>query len=152
MKLTADTITVEQIRRLQDVLRDTRANNRLLAIALHGPTQRDADRGWSRKKARARLAEIWNERAYGKSTDDITDEQIRTLFNIATLSPAAFRAHYPAPDGVTDSSWRLAVVTDCSLALDITERSRVLSSEGHEQLRRQARKRCAAIINQRGEP
>jgi hypothetical protein len=60
--LTGETITDEQIRGLADVLRDTRANNRLIAIALHGPTQREVNAGYTRKKARARCADILNAR------------------------------------------------------------------------------------------
>ena len=60
--LTGDTITDAQIRGLANVLRDTRSNNRLIAIALHGPTQRELDAGHTRKKARVRCADLLNAR------------------------------------------------------------------------------------------
>lgn len=72
----------------------------------------------------------------------ISDEQIRALYNLTCMSPNALNT----PEGVSRGAHRLAVVTDCSCALGLLEKSALLSEDAEEQLRDAARARCAEHI------
>lgn len=68
----------------------------------------------------------------------ITDEKIRALYNLASMSPNAL----DTPNGESRAAHRLGVATDCALALGLLDKAACLSDDAEQQLRDAARERC----------
>ena len=77
---------------------------------------------------------------------NVTEAQIRELMD---LTATRVEPPTPPPPGVSVNNWKLSIVTDCAIALGVIGPSRVISEDANEQLREQARVRCAEVLEAR---